>query len=249
MLQNRNYDGSLRKTQWGICSTSRKVWWLDNSGSRSLQRRKWIPAQSPIRCRDTRSRHSMKTILSVQKQKFAKNGQESTKVSGAVTEAISYFLLKIHWNLVNPAKSYDGIIEHPLFIDQKQTELQNELYDEWKREHQLYYCNPDWMISGGQILCTAVAICEMSKISLQTGKLRMNEDLVNHLKDQGFIRNISQKTELKRILDNPKTRRICVILWHMIQQNYQRETTNSKNPFWDGIHRKERESQGRISRR
>ena len=36
----------------------------------------------------------------------------------------------IHWNLANPVKSYHGIIEHPLLIDQKQTEWKNELYDE-----------------------------------------------------------------------------------------------------------------------
>ena len=50
-----------------------------------------------------------------------------------------------------------------------------------EKEHQLFCCNPDWMISGGQI-----ATCGMSKTSWQTGKLRMNEDLGNHLKDQFF---------------------------------------------------------------
>ena len=33
------------------------------------------------------------------------------------------------------------------------------------------------MIIGGQILRNDIAICEISKISQQTGKLRMNEDL------------------------------------------------------------------------
>ena len=42
------------------------------------------------------------------------------------------------------------------------------------------------MISGGQILGNAIAICEMSKTSWQTGKLRMNEDLENLSKDQLF---------------------------------------------------------------
>ena len=42
------------------------------------------------------------------------------------------------------------------------------------------------MISGGQILLNAIAICEMSKISWQTAKLRMNEDLKNHLEDKLF---------------------------------------------------------------
>ena len=38
----------------------------------------------------TRSRHSVDTILSLQKQEFAKDGEESTKVFGAVTETKSY---------------------------------------------------------------------------------------------------------------------------------------------------------------
>ena len=67
---------------------------------------------------------------------------------------------------------------HALSLRNK-TELQNELFDEWKREPPLYYCNPDWMISGGQILWNAIATCEMFKTSWQPGKLRMNEDLGN----------------------------------------------------------------------
>ena len=42
------------------------------------------------------------------------------------------------------------------------------------------------MISDGQVLWNAIAICEISKTSWQTGKLRMNEDLENHSKDQLF---------------------------------------------------------------
>ena len=38
------------------------------------------------------------------------------------------------------------------------------------------------MISGGRILWNAIAICERSKTSWQTGKLRMNEDPGNHSK-------------------------------------------------------------------
>ena len=53
-----------------------------------------------------------------------------------------------------------------------------------KKEHELYYCIPDQMISGGQIPWNAIAICEMSKTFWQTGKLEVNEDLVNLSKDQ-----------------------------------------------------------------
>ena len=91
-MLEKNNEGSVQKTQWGIYSTSRKVWWLDNSGSQSPQRRKCIPEQSPIRCRGRRSRHSIDTILSVQNQEFAGDGEESTKVSRAVTK------VKISWH-------------------------------------------------------------------------------------------------------------------------------------------------------
>ena len=36
MLVNQNYEGSVQKARWGIHSTTRKVRWLDNSGSQSL---------------------------------------------------------------------------------------------------------------------------------------------------------------------------------------------------------------------
>ena len=94
------------------------------------------------------------------------------------------FIRTIHYNLSNLVKNYHGFIERLHLIAQRQTELQNEQNDEQKREHQLYYCNPDWMISGARILWNAVAICDMSKTSWQTGKLRMNEDLGNPSKDQ-----------------------------------------------------------------
>ena len=33
---------------------------------------------------------------------------------------------------------------------------------------------------------------------------------------------------------NPKKIQKLYFLWQMVQQNYQEETTNSKNPLWDG---------------
>ena len=66
VLEDPNYEVSLRKTHLrSIYSTSRKVWWLDNSGSQSPQRGRWISEQSPIRCRGTRSCYSMDSVLSV----------------------------------------------------------------------------------------------------------------------------------------------------------------------------------------
>ena len=60
-------------------------------------------------------------------------------------------------------KNYHGIIEHLLLIAQKQTELQNELHDQWKKGHQSDARNLHWTKSEGQILWTTIVICEMFK--------------------------------------------------------------------------------------
>ena len=76
-------------------------------------------------------------------------------------------------------KNHHGIIEQLHFINHRQAGLQNELYVEQKKRHQPYYYNLDRMISGGWILWNAVAVCEMTKTSWQTGNLKMNEFLGN----------------------------------------------------------------------
>ena len=127
----------------------------------------------------------MGTIPFVWNQNLTGNGKEFTKVSRAVAEAKSYLyerFIRIWqvWRriIMESSNSYTS-------IDQRQVELQNELRVEWKKGHQPYYCNLDWMESGGQIPWSAIAICEMSK-TWQTGNLEMNEDLENHLKDRFF---------------------------------------------------------------
>ena len=50
----------------------------------------------------------------------------------------------------------------------------------------------------------------------------------------GCIRNRSQKTECERSLDNHEKMKNLYFLWQMVQHNYQEETTNSKNPPWNG---------------
>ena len=75
VLANQDDKGSLQKTHWRSSTSSRKVWWHDNSRSRSSQWRRWIPKQSPTRSRGTRSRHSMDTVLFVQNENFS--GDES----------------------------------------------------------------------------------------------------------------------------------------------------------------------------
>ena len=78
--------GSLQKTHWRSSTSSRKVWWLDNGWSQGPQWGGWITEQSPVRCRCTRSCHSMDSILSVQNKDFTRDGKEFTKVPRAVAK-------------------------------------------------------------------------------------------------------------------------------------------------------------------
>ena len=57
-------------------------------------------------------------------------------------------------------------------------------FDEYKKVLQQHCHNQDWMKDGGLILWNGIAICEMSKTSWLTGKLRMKDDLENRSRDQ-----------------------------------------------------------------
>ena len=57
---------------------------------------------------------------------------------------------------------------------------------------------------------------------------------IEEFKKIGCIRNISQKSECERSPVNPKEMKNLYFLWQMVQQNYQEETSNSKNQLWDG---------------
>ena len=111
---------------------------------------------------------------SVSNQNFTGDGEELTNDPKAVAEAKKLFRRTIYLNLASRLKNYHGIIEQLHLIAQKQTELQNELYVEQKKRRQPYYCNLDRMMSGTRILWNAIAVCEMTKTSWQTGNLKMN---------------------------------------------------------------------------
>ena len=146
--------------------------------------------------------------------------------------------------------NYHGIIEQLHFIDQRQAELLDWAVLRAKEEHQPYYCHLDRMISGGRILWNAITICKMAKTSWQTWNLNMNEiwwiiqrtcfirgweNLGRRYSDcwdrriGNFecIRNISQ-------LITPKMMKNSYFLWQVIQQKNHGETSNPKNPVWDG---------------
>ena len=89
LLANPDDQGSLQKTHWRSSTSCRKVWWLDNAWSQGPQQGGWIRKQSPIRCRRSRSCHSVDSILPVQNEDFTGDGEELTKVPRAVTQTKS----------------------------------------------------------------------------------------------------------------------------------------------------------------
>ena len=147
--------------------------------------------------------------------------------------------------------------------------MQNKLHVEQKKRHQPCYCNLDRMISGGGFHGMLFAVGEMTKTSWQTGNLKMNEDLVNLSRTCFFrvvnlgrrhsdcwewrigkvrcVRNVSQKTECERSLDDPKRMENLYLLWQMVQQNYQEKLRIPRTHSETGIRCKGRESQRRIS--
>ena len=83
-------------------------------------------------------------------------------------------------------KNYRGTIGRQHVIDPRQMGLLRERCAGLKKGLLQYCCNLVWMKNGGLIPWSAIAICEMSKISWQTGKLLMKVDSGSHSKDQLF---------------------------------------------------------------
>ena len=157
-------------------SANGKVWWLDNSRAQNLQRMTWISEQSPIRCRGTRSRHS---VESVSNQNFTGDGEEFTTVHTAGAEAKSYSSVQIIWIwqvlwrfITESSNNYTSSIRD-------KRNWRTSCTSSKRRDISSTVANLERMISGGRILWNAVAICERTKTSSQTGHLKMNEDLVN----------------------------------------------------------------------
>ena len=109
LLANKNDKGSLQKTHWRSSTSSRKVWWLDNSRSQSPHRGGWITEQSSVRCRCSRSCHSMVAILSVQNQSLLRRRKRVYESSSSRYKSHKLYFRSIHWNLENLVKIYPGI--------------------------------------------------------------------------------------------------------------------------------------------
>ena len=157
-------------------SASRKVWWLDNSGSQSPQRRKWIPEQSsrrngynlirvkPKLHRRRRRKSSRKFLESSQKPKVIYTN--NSLAFGEPCEELAW-----NYRTSTPHRSEtNGIAERAVRRVKEGTSavlLKSGLDEKW-------------------ISWNAILIWEMSKTSRQRAKLLVNEDLENHSKDQLF---------------------------------------------------------------
>ena len=98
------------------------------------------------------------------------------------------------------------------------------------------------MISGGRILWNAFAVCEMTKTFWQTGDLKRTKIwwiLPGHALFAGGIweedilaAEIEELEKLDASETYPRRLNAKEVLKEVL--NYQEETTNSKNPLWDG---------------
>ena len=80
-LDDENNKGFLQKTCWYSCVQSGTFWWLDYSGSRSSQWRKWIAERSSTCSRRARLGHPMDPVVSVQNKKNLKKHKGVCKSS------------------------------------------------------------------------------------------------------------------------------------------------------------------------
>ena len=230
-----------------IHSASRNEWWLDNSRAQNHQRRMWIT--------DTLSWYKFSPFSGIRvKPKLHRRRRRNFQCSYSRRRSQKLFTRTICYNLASIVENYHGIIEQLQFIDQKQAELQNELYVESKKRHQPYYCKLDPMISGGGFYGMLLLSARWPRKDLLTnGKSnwtkiwgilpgralfagKFGKETFWLLRRKNWkvgCRNISQKKTCNRSPDIPWKTENFHFMWQMVQQNYQKETTNSKNPLWD----------------
>ena len=82
--------------------------------------------------RESRNNHRYAVVVqkSVSNQNFTRDGEEFTKADRNRRRRQKLSIRTIYQNLASVVKNYHGIIEQLHFIDQRQAELQNELYVE-----------------------------------------------------------------------------------------------------------------------
>ena len=120
LLENHKNKGFLKKTYWRSSTSRRKVWWVDNGGSPCPQWGMSIQRQSVVRCRGSRSCHSMDLILSVQNKIFTWDGEKFVKILGAVAQTESCMYRQLDGILGKLVKVYHGIAALRHLIDPRQ---------------------------------------------------------------------------------------------------------------------------------
>ena len=147
---------------------------------------RWISEQSPIRCRGTRSCHSMDSVLPVQNLNFSGNGKEFTKVSRTVTKAKSYLhrqfigVWQILWRILMESSNFDTSS-----IRDKQCCWESGAENKRRNLSCTVTIRLGWKMVGGfygMLLLSA----KMFKTSWQMGKLPVKDDSENHSKGAIF---------------------------------------------------------------
>ena len=153
------------------CTSSRKLWWLDNSRSQCSQWRMWISKQSPIRCRGTRIGNSMDSIIPVQNKNFIRKKKRAYKSSWSRRGKPKV----IHTdNSLKLGKACEDLSwnHRTSTLHRSQTKrcCWKSGTQNWGRD----FCNIDAIRSGwqngGRILCSVCAICEAFKTYCLMGR-------------------------------------------------------------------------------
>ena len=179
MLANQDDKGSLQNTHWRSSTSSRKVWWLDNSRSQSPQWGKWTSKQSPRRSRGTRSSHSMDSVLSVQNKNFSGDGKEFKNVSRAVWKAKS----QLHWQFVGIWQILWSIMESSYF-DTRSIRDEWDCWESGTQNTARDVCSTVAILLGWKVVAWVYGmLLQSAKCSRPLGrraKLLMKADLENH---------------------------------------------------------------------
>ena len=116
------------------------------------------------------------------KTKSVEETQRSLRKFFRPEETQDPFMLAILWNLSKLAKSWSGIIRDVGHTDPTQLELQNELYDEWKKALRQYWFSLDFENAGGQWRWSVIAISDMCKPYLRMARRLSNVGSIHNLK-------------------------------------------------------------------
>ena len=246
---------NFHKLSKEIYSTNRRDWWLESSRAY-----KWISEQSPVRCRGTRSHLSVDTVR--EKPKLHKRWRRFYESLESRHRSQKLFIWTISWKVgkywEELSWNHRTATSHRLETRNCRTSctsrkegtsavlLQPGFNEEWWSICKM--SKTSWLTgnlnmnedlgnhSKDQFFQIDALIGYLTKLRIRGWKfgrkifwLLMNEESENLASSkyvsEGWMRQKSWK---------PNGMKNLYFLWQMDQQNYQEETTNSKNPLWGG---------------